>query len=390
MSDSYNSAEKTEDKKNKTAGFTDLLLLSLSVDAYYKWLPNERVLVKQDMGAYIMIYPLEIITEDAEKLKNAFDEFIENNRFSESSRRIFRYFLFMVDDYSVYENAYAQILKDISGKCQKNGIIAEVDILDIKSGTLKTVEGKKMSEKKARTIIIDTVKRYKELQGMGVATEEVINDKKSEMRKKYEALGEVRNAGFLNPTILLIIINIAIFVFGYMTSLDTGEDLFKTLGIQDNVLIMQGEWWRLFTSMFLHADIAHLAGNMLFLFYLGKITIRYYSTAEFYAVYFLSGLCGNLLSFFLTDYRSLGASGAIMGLGGLVIYRMFFGESARLFRKSGNYLIFAVMIAFNLLYGVVAAEANIDNYGHFGGFIGGFLIALAISGIRRLIKNKRL
>ena len=129
---------------------------------------------------------------------------------------------------------------------------------------------------------------------------------------------------------------------------------------------------------------------MLFLFYLGSITVRYYNNAEFFAVYFISGLCGNILSLFLTDYRSLGASGAIMGLGGLVIYRMFFGKNAKLFRKSGNYLIFAVMIVFNLFYGVVVAEANIDNYGHFGGFIGGFLVAFAISGIRRLTKNKSL
>ena len=198
-----------------------------------------------------------------------------------------------------------------------------------------------------------------------------------------------RKVGLVNPMTLLILINITIFIVGLIMEIRDGEDLFKTFGIQDNALIMQGEWWRLFTSMFLHADFAHIFGNMLFLFYLGSITVRYYSDIEFYAVYFLSGLCGNLLSLFFTDYRSLGASGAIMGLGGLVIYRMFFGKNAKLFRKSGNYLIFAFMIVFNLLYGVFAVEENIDNYGHFGGFLGGFLVALLITHIRRLRTDKK-
>lgn len=380
---------KTEDYKNNTAGFNSLLLLSLTSDAYFKWIPKEGVLVKPDMGAYTMIHPFSFSETNIETLSGAFENFITENRFSEQSRRIFRYFLFIAEDYSLYESSYAPILSELNRKCEHNGIIAEFDILDLKTGVLKTVDGKKMSDKKIRKIIDDTVIKYRKSQGLGISSETVIKEKKREVVKKYEELGEVRKVNFVNPMMLLILINVTVFIVGMVMEQSSGEDLFKTYGIQDNLLIMDGEWWRLITSMFLHSDFAHIAGNMLFLFYLGSITLRYYSSLEFYAVYFLSGLCGNLLSLCVTDYRSLGASGAIMGLGGLVIYRMFFGKNAKMFRKSGNYLIFALMIIFNLLYGVFAVEENINNYSHFGGFIGGFLIALLITYLRKLRSHKK-
>ena len=381
---------KKENDQNNTAGFNSLLLLSLSADAYFKWLQNEGVLIKQDMGAYTVIHPFNIESSDTAALENAFENFIKENRFSEGSRRMFRYFLFIADDYSLYDEFYSPLLEELSKKCEQNGIIAEFDIIDLKEGTLKNVMGGKMSDRKVRKVITDTITKYKAALAAGENSGDAVKSKSNEVRRQYRELGEVRRKDVINPVIVLLIINILIFIAGFFMEYQGGEDLLKTLGIQDNELIMQGEWWRLFTSMFLHADAAHIVGNMLFLFYLGSITVRYYNNAEFFAVYFISGLCGNILSLFLTDYRSLGASGAIMGLGGLVIYRMFFGKNAKLFRKSGNYLIFAVMIVFNLFYGVVVAEANIDNYGHFGGFIGGFLVAFAISGIRRLTKNKSL
>ena len=380
---------KNKNDKSDMAGFNNLLLLSLTADAYFKWHPKEGVLVKPDMGAYTVVHPFNIADTNADNLRSAFEEFIKENRFSEGARRTFRYFLFISEDYSKYDSEYTALLSEISKNCEKNGIVAEFDILDLNSGTLKTVDGKKMSDRKLRKVITETVTKYRESVNGGISSENILEDKSLEVKKRYKELGMTRKVGLVNPMTLLILINITIFIVGLIMEIRDGEDLFKTFGIQDNALIMQGEWWRLFTSMFLHADFAHIFGNMLFLFYLGSITVRYYSDIEFYAVYFLSGLCGNLLSLFFTDYRSLGASGAIMGLGGLVIYRMFFGKNAKLFRKSGNYLIFAFMIVFNLLYGVFAVEENIDNYGHFGGFLGGFLVALLITHIRRLRTDKK-
>lgn len=381
----------SENNKKTTAGFNNLLLLSLTADAYFKWLPKEQVLIRPDMGAYTMIHPFTFEGSTTTALEEVFERFITENRFTEQSRRIFRHFLFIAEDYSLYEEAYASVLSDLNKKCEQNGIIAEFDIIDLRNGVLKTIDGKKFSDRKVRKVINEAISKYRDSQGIGVSSESVIKEKKLEVIREYEELGEVRKIEFVNPMMLIILINVTVFIVGTVMQQSFGEDLFKTFGIQDNFLVREGEWYRLITSMFLHSDFGHIAGNMLFLFYLGSITLRYYSNLEFCAVYFLSGMCGSLLSLCVTDYRSLGASGAIMGIGGLVIYRMFFGKNAKIFRKSGNYLIFALMIIFNLMYGVFAVEENINNYSHFGGFIGGFVIALMIAYIRKirnLTKNK--
>ena len=67
---------KTENYKSNTAGFNSLLLLSLTSDAYFKWLPNEQVLVKPDMGAYTMIHPFCFEESNSESLIKAFEKFI--------------------------------------------------------------------------------------------------------------------------------------------------------------------------------------------------------------------------------------------------------------------------------------------------------------------------
>lgn len=389
MSENMNDIEnQTEKRQNDTAGFINLLLLSLTADAYFKWLPKEQSLIRQELGAYTIIHPFLFSDLNTDVLSSAFDSFIQNNRFDENAHRMFRYFIFVADDYSLYEKEYADFLNEFNRKCEESCILAEIGIIDLKTCTVKRIDGRALSDRKIRKVITETVEKYKNSIESGENSGVAVQKKKKEIKSQYEDLGMISAKRIINPMAFLIVINIVIFIAGLIMESELGEDLFKVYGIQDNVLIMQGEWWRLFTSMFLHADFAHLAGNMLFLFYLGSITVRYYRNIEFFSVYFLSGICGNLLSFFLTDYRSLGASGAIMGLGGLVIYRMFFGKNAKLFRKSGNYLVFAVMIAYNLFYGVIVAEANIDNFGHFGGFIGGFLVAFAITHIRRVLNKK--
>lgn len=79
--------------------------------------------------------------------------------------------------------------------------------------------------------------------------------------------------------------------------------------------------------------------------------------------------------------RSLGASGAIMGLGGVLIYRMFFGKSARAFRYAGSYFIIAFMVIYNLFYGLFAE--NVNNYAHFSGFLTGFFLAMLFEKLRQ-------
>jgi len=111
--------------------------------------------------------------------------------------------------------------------------------------------------------------------------------------------------------------------------------------VQDNAAVWHGALWMLFTAMFLHADIVHLGGNLIFLLIFGTSLEEQTSRGRWLAVYFMSGSVGNLFFLFLGgDAVGLGASGAIWGLlaaagglGGLV--GMIFYAGMNLFAGGG-------------------------------------------------------
>lgn len=139
--------------------------------------------------------------------------------------------------------------------------------------------------------------------------------------------------------------------------------------------IRAGEQLRMLTSAFLHADIAHLAFNMLTLYFFAPTVISYLGNANFMLVYFGSLLFGSLLTLLMHkndySYRAIGASGAVTG----VLY------SAILFQPtlSINFIpapIFGIGYLLYSIYGMKAKNDNIGHTAHFGGAIGGYLITL--------------
>lgn len=143
------------------------------------------------------------------------------------------------------------------------------------------------------------------------------------------------------------------------------------LGWKDNILIAQGQYWRLLAATFLHGGIAHLLMNSFSLFVLGPDTERIYGTARFTALYLLAGLSGSIASYAFSAAPSVGASGAIFGLfGGLAVFfysaRHVLGE----FGRSQLRGIFAILLV-NLLFGL--SNPGIDNFGHLGGLLGGLV-----------------
>ena len=188
---------------------------------------------------------------------------------------------------------------------------------------------------------------------------------------------------------VLIALNVLVFIAGVMLEAKYGADYLKVYGIQSTAKIYSGEVWRLLSAMFLHADIYHLSGNMLSLFYLGMVVSRFFTKTEVLITYFLSGIVGNVLSlaFLPANINSLGASGAVLGFGGVLIYMLIFSENKREFRSAGNFFSLGLMVVYNLVYGVVMTGSNINNFAHFGGFIAGFLMALLFE--RVFGKSKR-
>ncbi len=176
-------------------------------------------------------------------------------------------------------------------------------------------------------------------------------------------------------TYSLIGISVLFFIGQTLTQTITGNDLLFIFGGKVNRLIMQGQFWRLITPMFLHGSVLHIALNMYALHIIGRRLEKFYGHGRFLLLYLLSGFAGNVLSFVLTPAPSLGASTAIFGLfaaEGMFIYqnRKLFGPA----RTQQALLNLGVIFIINLAYGFMPNN-NIDNMGHIGGAIGGIFFA---------------
>ena len=176
----------------------------------------------------------------------------------------------------------------------------------------------------------------------------------------------------------LTAVNVVIFFAGLI--IRPLGDLFYTKGILDSAaLFAGGEWYRLITSMFLHADMNHLVSNMLVLFFAGGEVEKRTGTFSFVILYFLTGLCGNLLSVLNSvrlaeRHMSLGASGAVFGmLGALALFTFLNRKNL----QRGSLMRLGFGIALSLYAGSV--NPAVDQTAHIGGFISGIIYAAAIS-----------
>lgn len=187
----------------------------------------------------------------------------------------------------------------------------------------------------------------------------------------------------LTLTEWLIGINIFMFLLTQVIDFTSGGALIK-LGAKVNFLIGMGEFWRLLTSMFLHADLMHLIFNMLALYILGKDIERFFGKTKFVILYFVSGLIGSAFSYLLVSNVSVGASGAIFGLMGanLFLYKINPTVYKRIYGTD-----FLVLIGLNLILGLI--RPNIDMAGHVGGLIGGFTTAFALGLRHESMKSKK-
>lgn len=143
--------------------------------------------------------------------------------------------------------------------------------------------------------------------------------------------------------------------------------------------ILEGQTWRLLTSMFLHADWRHLFFNAFGLFIFGMEMERLYGPSRYTVIYFLAGLFGSLASFASRgpEVLSVGASGAIFGIIGMnlaffLLHRDTFGEFGRS-RITSTLFIIGVNIFFGL------TVPRIDNMAHMGGLIAGFALGYALA-----------
>lgn len=171
--------------------------------------------------------------------------------------------------------------------------------------------------------------------------------------------------------VLLVTANVLLFLLCTFT----GEWVYNIGDFSVMDLLQRGEWYRMLTSMFLHADIGHLVSNMLILYYIGNVVEKRIGHIPYLFLYFISGLVGNVFSagYELLRNRyisSIGASGAIFGVEGalLMLALVYRGKFAEV---TVGRIVFS--IAFSLYCGFTSS--NVDNAAHIGGLLTGFLLA---------------
>lgn len=173
-------------------------------------------------------------------------------------------------------------------------------------------------------------------------------------------------------TSVLLVANIAMFLvevlFGAAGGFRTGNEIVD-LGALVPALVADGQYWRLFTAMFLHANLLHLAFNMYALYLFGNLIEQTLGTARFVLIYVLCGLLASITSFVFSDplQVGVGASGAIFGLlGAWVAYN---------YRRRGTTLAAANLQSALLIVGINVflgfSIPGIDNFAHLGGLASG-------------------
>lgn len=179
---------------------------------------------------------------------------------------------------------------------------------------------------------------------------------------------------------------IAINILGYVLSaflshslIDMNSEVLVHMGaLYGPLTVLDGEWWRLFSAMFLHGGMTHLLVNMFSLYLIGRGVELYFNTAGYLSIYLFSGLLGGLASLYMHPASvGIGASGAIFGIFGalagfFLAHREKIEAHTKAFMKE-----FAIIIGINLVLGF--SIPSIDVSAHVGGLLvgvlGGYIIA---------------
>lgn len=196
---------------------------------------------------------------------------------------------------------------------------------------------------------------------------ELIQQKKNEYQNIFS-----RSKPFF--TYCIMVINVLLFILLEMNGGSTRIATLIEFGAKYNPAILENnEWWRIISSTFLHIGVLHLIMNMLAVYYLGTIVERIYGRWRFLLIYFLAGIGGGLASLAFTVNVSAGASGAIFGLFGALL---FFGLIyKRIFFQTMGYNILLIL-AINLIFGLFVQQ--IDMAAHLGGLLAGFIASAIV------------
>lgn len=169
-------------------------------------------------------------------------------------------------------------------------------------------------------------------------------------------------------TYALIAINVVVFILSVFN-----DAILPMFAVNRELIVNFNQYYRLFTGMFLHAGILHLLFNMYALYIIGMQLESFLGKAKYLIVYLLSGIGASMLSIFFSNSFSVGASGAIFGLMGALLY---FGYHYRVYLDSVVKSQIIPLIVLNLILGFTIS--GVDNWAHIGGLVSGILATMAV------------
>lgn len=169
----------------------------------------------------------------------------------------------------------------------------------------------------------------------------------------------------------IVIIHLVLLLIVRILSLPIGELLYQW-GAGSNILINQGEYWRLLTSIFFHAGLSHTLFNSLALILFGPALEQMLGKFKFLSMYLLAGLAGSLGTYFIAPtafYTYVGASGSIYGLFGMYIFMVMFRKHLI---DSQNARIVVTILIIGLIMTFIRPGINVA--AHIFGFLGGLAL----------------
>ena len=257
--------------------------------------------------------------------------------------------------------------KNIASVALKNGaLIKSKKVLDI----FPDINHKMLLNEKGLDLMIDVTND--------------INKKTDRENKVYESIFRPKKIVVTNILIALNVI--AFFAVFALSGANLNVLNLLRYGALNSVLVQNGEFWRLITAGFLHGGIFHLIFNMYALYIIGTQIENFAGKWKFLAIYFCSMLTASLMSCVINPNSvSVGASGAIFGLLGALVY---FGYHYRLYLGTVLKTQVIPIIIINLLIGFMVP--GIDNFAHIGGLVGGYLITMAVGIPGKSKKNDRI
>jgi len=182
----------------------------------------------------------------------------------------------------------------------------------------------------------------------------------------------------------IVIINVVIFILSdFLPSVTDAALVIDRYSLSWDMVINNGQYYRIITSMFMHYGADHIFNNMVVLLFIGSYIEQYLGKAKYLTIYFLSGIIAGCTSMVYNIMQhsytpSVGASGAIFGMmGSLLVILLVHRRQA--YELGIRRVLFMVFLS---LYGGFTSQ-GVDNAAHIGGFLGGMAVTLIILGINR-------